>query len=427
MLGFLRPTSAIAAAALSTVSFAGVAQAQFAPGDLLAGVEFLTPGGPGRIYRVNDGGDFIDADFEMPISVPIIDVCSTDDGRVLIATSTNRIVYDVTTGEAVPFATLPLDASGLFCGGQKIFATSLLEGFAMFDITAGGEITATYASGVNRAVVRDADGLLWAARLDGAFQQNTGGVFRDIAEGADLTDAQAHYLRPDIFAATLHRGRVIGVAIEGDGIVDMTEGGMSPFAHAIVAAPRGIVSDAGELWASTIDGGIFDITTPGDYTNAEPFARVFAPSLSLAVVQRCGDGVVHGREGCDDAGESPTCHADCRLKVCGDGLLSRDLGEDCDDGNVASGDGCSETCEIEPPPATTSSSATTAATTAATKAVATAAAAGGGEGGSGGGGSDDEGSGCSVGRAKKGDSGGPCALGLLLAAALVARKRSRAR
>jgi len=33
------------------------------------------------------------------------------------------------------------------------------------------------------------------------------------------------------------------------------------------------------------------------------------------------------------------------LAICGDGV--RDIGEECDDGNVLSGDGCSTTCTVE--------------------------------------------------------------------------------
>jgi cysteine-rich repeat protein len=39
---------------------------------------------------------------------------------------------------------------------------------------------------------------------------------------------------------------------------------------------------------------------------------------------------------------------DCRLGLrCGDGVLQPESGEQCDDGNTVSGDGCSDTCRIE--------------------------------------------------------------------------------
>ena len=34
--------------------------------------------------------------------------------------------------------------------------------------------------------------------------------------------------------------------------------------------------------------------------------------------------------------------------VCGDGKYESNLGHECDDGNLESGDGCSETCTLEP-------------------------------------------------------------------------------
>ena len=39
------------------------------------------------------------------------------------------------------------------------------------------------------------------------------------------------------------------------------------------------------------------------------------------------------------------CRADCTSEVCGDGIV--DNGEQCDDGNVVSGDCCSSTCAFE--------------------------------------------------------------------------------
>jgi len=52
---------------------------------------------------------------------------------------------------------------------------------------------------------------------------------------------------------------------------------------------------------------------------------------------------------------SVTCDADCTEVTCGDGVLNHVAGEECDQGDVTPGDGCSATCQLEtpsyPPPA----------------------------------------------------------------------------
>ncbi len=97
------------------------------------------------------------------------------------------------------------------------------------------------------------------------------------------------------------------------------------------------------------------------------------------VSESCGNGLVEGAETCDDSGESAACDADCTAAMCGDGhtnamageacdaagaatatcdpdctaplcgdgVLNTSAGEACDDTNTTSGDGCSATCAIE--------------------------------------------------------------------------------
>jgi len=61
----------------------------------------------------------------------------------------------------------------------------------------------------------------------------------------------------------------------------------------------------------------------------------------------CGDGNPDPGEDCDDSGESATCDADCTSVVCGDNVKNVSAGEECDDGNVADGDGCDANCQLE--------------------------------------------------------------------------------
>jgi cysteine-rich repeat protein len=69
-----------------------------------------------------------------------------------------------------------------------------------------------------------------------------------------------------------------------------------------------------------------------------------AYTLQVRVLSTCGNGVVEGTEECDG---TPSCDATCdRIPVCNDGFI--DAPENCEDGNTTNGDGCSESCQLEP-------------------------------------------------------------------------------
>jgi cysteine-rich repeat protein len=61
----------------------------------------------------------------------------------------------------------------------------------------------------------------------------------------------------------------------------------------------------------------------------------------------CGNGRRELNEDCDDFGPSLFCDWDCSARSCGDGIVNPAAGEQCEDGNQASGDGCSSACTIE--------------------------------------------------------------------------------
>ena len=81
----------------------------------------------------------------------------------------------------------------------------------------------------------------------------------------------------------------------------------------------------------------------------------------------CGDGMVTGGEDCDGAdlngatcislgfvGGALSCTGNCGFDttgcitpVCGDGIITAAIGEQCDDNNAASGDGCNVACQVE--------------------------------------------------------------------------------
>src|SRR5262249_9279789 len=77
-------------------------------------------------------------------------------------------------------------------------------------------------------------------------------------------------------------------------------------------------------------------------------------SNNCRLISGCGDGVLQAGEECDagpanaNTPEAP-CRPDCALPHCADGIPDLARGEQCDDGNTTSGDGCSSRCYIEPP------------------------------------------------------------------------------
>ena len=66
----------------------------------------------------------------------------------------------------------------------------------------------------------------------------------------------------------------------------------------------------------------------------------------VCILDSCGDGKLDTSEECDDGNvvSGDGCSATCRLESCGNGIVDIALGEACDDGNNTDGDGCSADC-----------------------------------------------------------------------------------
>jgi cysteine-rich repeat protein len=116
-------------------------------------------------------------------------------------------------------------------------------------------------------------------------------------------------------------------------------------------------------------GSVVYSTIPLDFylelsTYRPNFNLVYAPNVvayAAALAVRCGDGVLEGGEACDDGNgaSGDGCSAACAIEtgwscsgapsacapICGDGAIHGT--EECDDGNAAAGDGCSEICSVE--------------------------------------------------------------------------------
>jgi cysteine-rich repeat protein len=67
-------------------------------------------------------------------------------------------------------------------------------------------------------------------------------------------------------------------------------------------------------------------------------------TLTVVTAAICGDGVLDPGEQCDDGNgvSGDGCDSNCTPTACGNGVVSP--GEDCDDGNTVSGDECPATC-----------------------------------------------------------------------------------
>src|SRR5262249_9379602 len=69
----------------------------------------------------------------------------------------------------------------------------------------------------------------------------------------------------------------------------------------------------------------------------------------LCVPVACGNGFVQPGEQCDDGNNisGDGCSADClSTEVCGNGVVDPQKGEQCDDGNAVDGDGCQHDCKL---------------------------------------------------------------------------------
>lgn len=90
------------------------------------------------------------------------------------------------------------------------------------------------------------------------------------------------------------------------------------------------------VWAREIEGWRCITETTEIYCEPQPY---------------CGDNVLDSGEECDDGNNESGdgCSSECLIEIpepyCGDGVL--DSGEECDDGNTDDGDGCSSGCLIE--------------------------------------------------------------------------------
>jgi cysteine-rich repeat protein len=161
-----------------------------------------------------------------------------------------------------------------------------------------------------------------------------------------------------------------------DGVEECDEGGETATCNANCT-----IASCGDGIANATAGEVCD-----DGENNGEYGYCLADCSGIG--PHCGDEITNGPEECDDGDETADCNANCTFPVCGDGIANATAGEvcddgyadacgtcnadctdvgtgpgecgdgdhcpefeQCDDGNLLNGDGCSYLCNINPDPA----------------------------------------------------------------------------
>lgn len=237
------------------------------------------------------------------------------------------------------------------------------------DATCGGVGTGSFidAAIANRAV--------WSAVVNGniiingtdpVYHQGQGGITMTdagIAFAGDIATKTGLYVSLSCYYHGTAPGTPIPV-LDQFGAFSVTGVGCYNSAHIVAAHPAlaGMTDASLSNWSCSVheafDGfpGAFlplvianGISTGAinfpDGSSGPPY--VLARGEAVIPVE-CGNGLLQAPEECDDGNivGGDGCSPQCKLEVCGNAIL--DAGEECDDGNIANGDGCSSGCTIEP-------------------------------------------------------------------------------
>ncbi|MGI9431375.1 MAG: PEP-CTERM sorting domain-containing protein, partial [Myxococcota bacterium] len=281
--------------------------------------------------NIRGGGDFSGAPpFATGLTDPI-GICVGPGGDVYVTEFNGSEVTIITEGG--DFSGAPAFATGLgrpdflWCDDQQVLVHEVTDG-EITDITAGGDFAgvAPFISGLGAELsvrmVRDSSGELWVTISDGATS-----TVRNLTAGGDAS--------------------LVTPFVTGTGFL------------------RGITEWQGALLVSQLEGRVIDVTAGGDLATLPDFAAVFGSGSLLAVP---GLGLFDSTQNVDlvweisDGGDytlstpgfaeglvDPAAVA--YVAGCGDGIVQGEFGEECDDGNTVTGDGCEVSCTFVPEPA----------------------------------------------------------------------------
>ena len=115
--------------------------------------------------------------------------------------------------------------------------------------------------------------------------------------------------------------------------------------HTVTTDPSGTAGFSAVVPVRVLSGELLTATAADDQGNTSEFSLCLTPTVDCDL---CGNLVQDPGEFCDSGGvDTDMCDADCTEVMCGDDHLNMAAGEECDDGNLMDGDGCSSACRIE--------------------------------------------------------------------------------
>jgi len=173
----------------------------------------------------------------------------------------------------------------------------------------------------------------WCFDLSGLWDvhsQQTGGLAFDNIADVEQRDGEVLFRSPPTGAAG-----GLGTINRAGGVLTLRTPRMFILCSGFDQL-TGSLATGGQSFSLTGRGSIGTIRGCFDVDLTETGAR-----------RRCGDGILDPGEQCDDGNlvSGNGCDATCAPSACGNGVVAG--GEECDDGNTAGGDGCSATCFVE--------------------------------------------------------------------------------
>lgn len=146
---------------------------------------------------------------------------------------------------------------------------------------------------------------------------------------------------PNPFDDQCVAGVCVSADVGGEDVIDDTDAGNDVGTDPDVEVIEDVVDEeTSDVPDDSGDADVFPDVTDEEVADIDP-------NLDTGPV--CGNGIEEEGEQCDDGNtdSGDGCDRECNLEpTCGDGTV--DVGEECDDGNNDDGDGCNFECDLEP-------------------------------------------------------------------------------